>query len=184
MSKKEIKLYYELTQDKITPPSKEALERKDKWIEDKQRQVEAEWKPKKIEVKYREINREVDKMRKFFNGAVVVYWAIQQADMVDELPTKEHIERARETLLTEALGYEVELWDRTETRRKSTSDFIEEQEWYDFLETLSETEFEPNGYEFPDSKKFWDLAEKVGYTKAKEVSIEKLQNKIRKKLGI
>lgn len=184
MARKTIKLYYELTKDKIHPPEKEALDRKDKWIEQKQKEVEAEWKPKKIRVTYEEVNKEVAKMRKFFNGPVLEYWVIQQADMLDELPTRSQLDRARETLLSEALGYEVELWDRTEKRRRSTSDFIEEQEWYDFLETLRETEFEPNGYEFPDSNKFWDLVKQVGYTKAKEEQISRLQKRVSKKLGL
>jgi len=104
-------------------------------------------------------------------------------DMLDGRPDTETKKRARETLLYIALGYEVKLMGRKKVRaRKSTADFTDTQEWNDFLQTLQETEFDPNGYEFPDSEEFWKLAEKYGYTKAHEISIEQLQKRLKKRL--
>jgi len=136
-----------------------------------------------LKIEYRITNKEVDRIRKFFNGPVVEYWIIQQMDMLDGRPDTETKKRARETLLYIALGYEVKLMGRKKVRaRKSTADFTDTQEWNDFLQTLQETEFDPNGYEFPDSEEFWKLAEKYGYTKAHEISIEQLQKRLKKRL--
>lgn len=184
MRTKKITLYYTVTQKDIIGPNDGVMKRKEDWIKQIQKSVEADWKPKRIKVTYEMYNPEVDDQRNFFNGPVVEYWVIQKGDILDRRPTSNEIKKGRETLLSEALGYKVELWDKTEIRRKSSSEFTEVQEWNDFLEELRETEFEPNGYEFPKSEDFWKLADKIGYDKAKEASIEKLQERIIKKLGI
>ena len=63
-------------------------------------------------------------------------------------------------------------------RRTSTTDLSDVQEWNDFLQELKETEFEPNGYEFPESEKFWKLTESIGYEKAKDAVIDQLQKRL------
>lgn len=180
---KQIKIYYQLTQSEIIPPSPEATERKNEWIRGLQKTVEADYKPLIIEVTYRLKNREVERLRKFFEGPVVEYWLIQHSEHLDGRPENAMLKRARNTLLYNALGYEVELLDGTKHKeRTSTTDFTDTQEWTDFLETLRETEFEPNGYEMPDSKLFWELAEKHSYDQAREVVIKQLQDRMRKRL--
>lgn len=167
----------------MVPPPAAHVARKDQWIREVQKTVEAAWKPKIIRVIYELFNPEVEQQRKFLNGPVVDYWVIARMEILDRKPTAAEHRKARETLLDKALGYDVELLDRTVRRRKSTADFVEVQEMHDFLEMLRETEFEPNGYEFPDSEAFWDLAKKHGYDKAKDVAIEQLQARITKKLA-
>lgn len=184
MRTKKITLYYQVTKTEILPAKPEAIERKNSWIREIQKEVEADWKPIIIEVTYRIRNREVERLRKFFEGPVVEYWLIQRSEILEGRPENAMLKRARNTLLYNALGYEVELLDGTKQReRSSTSDFTDTQEWVDFLETLRETEFEPNGYEMPDSKVFWELAEKHGYDQAREVVITQLQERLKKKLA-
>lgn len=181
MRTKSITLYYHAKKEEIVPPAPEAIARKDEWIKQLQKEVKADWDPITIKVTYKIHNREVERQRKFFNGPVIEYWVIQKDDMLEGRPGRTEIARARETILSNALGYKVELWDRTETRRKSTADFTDTQDWHDFLETLRETEFEPNGYEMPDSEGFWELAKKIGYDKAKDAIIEQLQRRLKAK---
>ena len=175
-------LYYTLTQKEVLPPSPEAVARKDDWIKQIQREVKSEWEPTTVKVEYRIYNREIGRIRKFFEGPVVEYWLIQKGDIMEGRPESKEKRRARETLLWNTLGYEVELMDRTEKARRSTSDFTDTQEWHDFLEMMRETEFEPNGYEFPDSKAFWEMADKVGYEQAKEAIIDQLQRRMKARM--
>jgi hypothetical protein len=181
MKTKEISLYYEVLKAEIIEPPVESLERKNQWIKGVQESVEADWKPKMIKVTYSEYNPDVEKQRKFFNGAVVEYWIIQ---------TLEHTEissrikkEARETLLDNLLGYDIKLLTGQSRRRRSTTDFNTTQKWFDFLETVRETEFEPNGFEFPDSKYFWKLVSSYGYGKAKEIVTKNLQRKLKARLS-
>lgn len=183
MKTKKITLYYSVTQKAVIPPGPGEMERKDQWIRQIQAEVESEWKPKTVRVTYQIYNPEIDQQRKFLEGPVVDYWLIQTKDILDGEITPLMKRKARETLLDRVLGYDVELIDRTVRRRKTTTDFTETQQWHDFLEMLRETEFDPNGYDFPDSEEFWKMAEAYGYDKAKEVAIEQLQARLRAKLG-
>lgn len=183
MKTKKITLYYSVGTRAITPPGPGEIERKDQWLREVMASVEADWKPKTVRVIYHLYNPEIEQQRKFLEGPVVEYWLIQSQDILQGDPTPATKKKARETLLDRVLGYDVELIDRTVRRRRTTTDFTETQQWHDFLEMLRETEFEPNGYEFPDSEYFWKMAEAYGYDKAKAVAIEKLQERLRAKLG-
>lgn len=183
MRTRKIKLYYQLTQKEIFPPPEASLARKDAWIKDIQRSIEADEKYKTIEVTYREVNQHIEQQRKFFNGPVVDYWTIQSQEILEgEVPRMMH-DQARETLLSNVLGYNVQLLDRVERRRKSSADFTETQEWNDFLETLRETEFEQQGYEMPDSKAFWGMAQKYGYDQTRGMAIKELQRRLKNRLS-
>lgn len=183
MRTKKIVLFYEITPKEIRPPAPEALERKDAWIKEIQRSVPADYEPKMVRVTYQLYNPEVQKLRKFFEGPVVEYFTIQTRDMLEGRPTKEQKDETRETLLSDALGYDVQLIGKTERRRESTSDFTDTQQWNDMLAELKETHFDPNGYEMPDSDEFWKLSEVIGYGRAQEESIKNLQSRLRKKLS-
>ncbi len=183
MRTKKIKLYYELTQKEVFPPPEASLARKDAWLKEIQRSIEADEKFKTVEVTYRVVNRHIEQQRKFFNGPVVDYWTIQSQEILTgDVPRMLH-DQARETLLSNVLGYNVQLLDRVERRRKSSADFTETQEWNDFLETLRETEFAPQGYEMPDSKGFLEMTEKYGYDQTRGMAIEQLQHRLRNKLS-
>lgn len=124
------------------------------------------------------------KLLKFFNGPVMEYFTVQSAEITEGRPSSTQKKQYRELVLEETLGYDVVLPGGKHTRRrKSTADFQSTQKWSDYLKTLEETHFDPNGYEFPDSEEFWKLAEKVGYEKATEESIKQLQNRIARKLS-
>ena len=155
------------------------MKRKDDWIQDIQKEVQADYKPVMVRVTYKIHNPEIEQQRKFFEGPVVEYWLIQATDHLEGRPDRKELDRARETLLTEALGYEVELiGGEKQKRRTSTTDMTDVQEWNDFLQELKETEFEPNGYEFPESEKFWKMAEAIGYEKAKDEVIKQLKRRL------
>jgi len=181
MKTRKIVLWYQVTKQGIIPPKQESVARKDTWIEEIKKRIQADWLPMMIEVTYRLVNPEVEKQRKFFNGPVVEYYAIQNDNILTGEVAPERIKRYRETILDEALGFNVELINRSIRRRKSTADFTDTQQWSDFLEELKETIFEPQGYEMPDSKLFWELAKQYGYDQAKEISIQKLQERLQKK---
>lgn len=171
-------MYYTLLQDKVIPPDPDVLKRKEAWIDAIQKEVPSEWEPIMLKVHYKIVNKEINKIRKFFEGPVVEYWIVQKNEITDGRPDALTKKKARETLLWSVLGYEVELIGDKVRSRKSTADFTDTQEWNDFLETLRETEFEPNGYEFPKSEDFWKLADSVGFEQAKEASIDQLQKRM------
>lgn len=178
MATKSVTTYYKVTPTEIIPaPSK-----KDEWLKEIQRGLKA-GDFKVIRQTNELFNPEIKQQLKFFNGAVVEYYAIQSGEILEGEVPNDLKKRYRETLLSEALGYEVQLIDRTERRRKSTADFVKTQEWHDFLETLRETEFEPNGYEFPNSEEFAELEGKYGYEEAKRISREQLQHRVHAKLS-
>lgn len=183
MRTKKITLYYSVTQKKVIPPGPGELERKDSWIRIIQSEVKSEWEPITVRVTYQIFNPETDQQRKFMEGPVVDYWLIQSQDLLDGDISPAMKRKARETLLDKTLGYDVDLMDGKARRRKSTTDFVETQEWHNYLEMLRETEFEPNGYEFPNSEDFWKMAEAYGYDKAKAASIEQLRRRLKGKLG-
>jgi hypothetical protein len=158
------------------------MARKEAWLQEVQKEATVKV-PKLIKLTYELVNLEVERQRKFFNGPVVDYFAIQSGEILEGKPEGGLRARYRETILDESLGYDVELVGRTTRRRRSTSDFRNTQKWHDFLETIRETLFEPNGYEFPDSEHFWRITSEVGEEKAKEVVIKQLQDKIKKKLS-
>jgi len=183
MITKKISLFYEVTGKEIVPPDQGNIDKKDKWLKEVQNSVEAEWKPKVIKVTYELFNPETESQRKFFEGAVVDYWLIQsQEDINIEITPGLH-KKARNTLLDNILGFNVSLMNRIVRRRRTTTDFIDTQKWHEFLETVRETEFEPNGYEFPNSKYFNELSDKYGYDKAKGVALDELRKKLYKKLS-
>lgn len=180
---RKITLYWSLTPKEIIPPSITDRVRKDTWIQEMQRTVQSEWKPKTIRVTYELHNPEIDRQMAFFNGPVVEYYAIQAGDYLDELPDTAVIKRYREEMLDSELGYDMELINRTVRRRESTGDFKEVQKWHDFLQAVQENQFDAQGYEFPDSKKFEAREKKYGYEKAKSMAIRELQIRIKRKLS-
>lgn len=160
------------------------LDRKEEWIKEIQKTIEADWKPKMIKVTYELYDPEIENMQKFFNGPVVEYFAIQSRENlsgeVDPLLKK----RTRETILDEILGFEVELLGGKKKRdRKSTADFKNTQKWYDFLQTVKETLFDPQGYEFPNSEEYWENAKKYGYDQAKTIAIELMLKRVQARLA-
>lgn len=180
MKTKKITLYYSVTNKEVIPPKQSVLDRKDAWLGELMKSVEAEWKPRIVKVTYEIFNPETEQQRKFFEGPVVEFFAVQHEDIYEGEISNEKKKRYRETLLDWALGFDVQLIDkRMVRRRKTTTDFIETQQWSDFLNNLEEGIFEEHGYEFPDSKDYWKLAEQYGYEKAKEISIEQLKRRMR-----
>lgn len=174
-------LFYEATQSEVKPPAERELERKDRWVKEVQRGVEADYKPEYIKVTYELHNPEIERQRRFFNGTCVKYYAIQNENMLEGVPDSPTLKKYRETILDEMIGYDLHLVKKVVRRRKSTSDFQSVQAWNKFLNTLEETIFDSAGYEFPDSKDFWELVKEHGYEQAERISIERLQAKMKAK---
>ncbi len=181
MRTKKIVLFYRLTQDKVIPPAARELARKDNWVKEWQKTIEADFKPMTMKVTYEPFNPEIQRMSRFFNGTCVKYYAIQNMDMTEGIPDSNTIKRYREQILDEMLGYDLHLINKTVRRRKSTTDFKSVQAWNNFLSTLEETIFDAGGYTFPDSKEFWELVEKHGHDEAERISIDNLQRLIKAK---
>lgn len=183
MKTKKIKLFYTVSDTETFPPPAAALARKDEWIDEVKRSIAKAGETRLIELQYRVVNPDVERLQKFFNGPVVEYWLIQSKEIMEGDPPAAQLKQARETLLSNVLGYDVVLMDRTERRRKSTADFDDTQDWNDFLESLRETEFDPQGYEMPDSKLFWELVEKYGYNIAKGMVVMELRRRLKTRLS-
>ena len=182
MKTSEIHIFYSLTQKEVIPPAERELARKDNWLKEIQKTIEADWKPLIVKVSYRLFNPEIEKQRRFFEGACVAYYAIQNSDLLTGTPDTETLRKYREELLDFCLGYDYHTVNRIIRKRPSTVDFKTVQKWNNFLQTLEETAFESAGYSFPDSEEFWNLTKKHGYDQAKRISIEQLQAKLSKKL--
>lgn len=180
MKTKKLTLIYKLTQTAVIPPAAEIVERKDEWLHDIQKTVEAEWKPAMVKVTYELVNYEIERIRKFFNGPVVDYYAYQNEHQTEGEITPAMKKRYREDILDQALGYDVELIKKTVRRRKSTSDFATTQKWTDMLQFIQENLFDQAAYEFPDSEHFWELAKQYGYERAKSIAIGQLQERMLK----
>lgn len=189
MKTKSITLIYQLTQNEIFPPSPKELERKDAWLRGLQKSVEADFKPLIVRVKYDLYDPEMEQQRKFFEGACVLYYALQTLDMTEGEPDNHTLDQYREKILDEVLGYDYKtataisrLLAETKHTRSSTTEFKSVQTWNTFLQTLEETLFDSHGYEFPDSKLFWELAKKYSYDQAKTIVREQLQERMKKRV--
>lgn len=189
MRTKNLTLIYSLTQKEIIPPSPKELERKDKWLKGVQAMVEADYKPLLVKVRYEMFDPEMEQQRKFFEGACVLYYAVQDLDMLEGEPDNVTLDKYRERLLDALLGYDYKTTNKisrllTESKhtRVSTTDFKTVQAWNTFLQTLEETEFDSQGYEFPDSKLFWELVKQHGHDQAREISVKKLQERMKKRV--
>lgn len=183
MKTKKIILFYKITKDKVIPPILVTIERKDDWIKEIQREIEKKNNSRIVKVTYEIFNPEIKRILKFFNGPVIEYYVIQTTDMLKGRPERGLIDRYREELLDEVLGYDLPLVNRVVRRRRSTADFLDTQKWHDFLEMLRETQFEPNGYEFPSVDEFERIEEKLGYDGAHKAAIEELQKRLTNKLS-
>lgn len=157
------------------------VERKDKWISEAQKTVEADWKPLIVKVIYALFDPEIEDMRRFFEGAVKQYYCIQNEHMTEGYPSPKMLKMYRDTILDEMLGYDLQLVGKVTRRITSTKDFKGVQAWNNFLQTLQETMFDSAGFEFPDSEVFWSDVKNFGYEQAKKVSIERLQKTIKQK---
>ena len=183
MRTKSITLFYKATQQEIVNPPIKDLERKERWIQEVQNSVEADYKPITIKVKYELFNPEVLDQIKFFNGTVIMYYAIQNEEMLGKIPDRAMLDDYRELILDEMLGYDLRVIKKTIRKRKSCSDFKTVQAWNNFLKKLEEDMFENSGYDFPDSEEFWELEAEVGYEEAKKISIQNLQNRLAKRIN-
>lgn len=181
MKTSRITLFYSLTQKEVIPPATVEIERKDNWIKEIQRTIEADWKPLIVKVTYEMFDPAIEKQRRFFEGAVVDYYAIQNSDILKGTPDTETHKKYREEILDEMLGYDFQTVNKIIRKRKSTTDFKTVQKWNTFLQTLEETLFAHAGYEFPDSENFWEVTKKYGYDQAKRIVIEQLQGRLAKK---
>lgn len=179
---KSITLAYKLTQTEIIPPSPKDVARKDEWIKTLQHEVEADYKPLIVKVRYEIFNPEIEQQRRFFEGACVEYYAIQNKDMVAGRPDPVMLKQYREEILDEMLGFDYKTVNKIIRTRESTADFKTVQAWHTFLQKLEETIFDSAGYEFPDSKKFWELAKAHGYDQARQIVIDQLQASMQKRV--
>lgn len=181
MRTSKVSIFYQITQTQVIPPAIREMERKDRWIKEAQKTVEADYKPKYIKVSYEIHDPDIERQRKFFNGTCVKYYTIQNENMVTGLPSNDLLKKYRETMLDELLGYDLVLVGKTVRRRKSTSDFKSVQAWNKLLNLAEETLFDSAGFEFPDSEVFWELVKAHGYEQAERISIERLQTNLSKK---
>lgn len=181
MRTKKITLDYKVTQTEVFPPNGKELARKDDWLEQVKQSVPAEWEAKIVRVTYEVFDPEIVQQQKFFNGVIVLYYCIQNEDMVVGVPDSNLLKRYREDMLDEMLGYDYQGMKKLHRMRDSTTSFKTTQAWSNFINTVEETLFDSAGFIFPDSEKFWDLAKVHGYDQAKKISMQKLQETLKKR---
>jgi hypothetical protein len=144
--------------------------------------VPADWRWYIVRVTYELINPEIEQQRKFFNGVVVLYYAIQNSDIIVGEPDTETLKKYREEILDELLGYDYATVTKVLRKRPSTGDYTTTQEWSNLLTLCEETLFDDAGYLFPDSEEFWKLAKSLkSYDAARNVVMNRLQEYITKK---
>jgi hypothetical protein len=180
MRTKSITLLYQVTQKEIFPPAAKDLARKENWLEEVKHSVEADYKPLLVKVHYEIFNPEVDQLRAFFH-VCVLYYCMQNLELTDREPTNEELRDYRSDLLDEMLGYDVKTARRVIRERKSTADLKTTTAWLKLLNELEETLFFDAGYEFPDSKEFWENVKKYGHARTKAMAIEHLQAVIKRR---
>lgn len=176
-----ITLIYQITQKAIVPPSARELARKDEWIKELQRTVEADYKPLQIRVMYKIFNPEVEQLRRFFHTCIK-YFVIQHLDMVEGEPDNHVLEQWREELLDELIGYDYQTANKVLRKRVSTETYKDTQPWLTLLKNFEETLFESHGYEFPNSEDFWVKVKEHGYEEAQRIAITGLQIRMNKKI--
>lgn len=182
MKTKRVTLVYQVTQKEIFQPPKREVARKDEFIKTVQRSVKSDHEPVQIKVTYEIYNPDIEKLRSFFHTCVK-YYAIQNLDLVDREPTSEEFEQYREEILDELLGYDYQTVNKVVRKRPSTSDYKDTQPWLTLLQEMEETLFAQAGYDFPDSKRFWELVKLYGHSTANTISIKQLQSKIKRQNG-
>lgn len=181
MKTKSVTLFYKVTPKEIISPPQLELTRKDEWIKALQKTIPADWDYELVKVTYEMFNPHIQDLQRFFNGTVVLYYCIQNEDMVEGEPTREMLEQYREEMLDELLGYDYKTVHKVIRKRKSTSDLKTVQAWNTLIKNAQETLFENAGYEFPDSDAFWQLVKEIGYDNAKVESMKRLQTNLKRK---
>lgn len=176
-----IQLFYKLTPKEIIPPPALDLARKEQWIEDQRKGVPSEWESKIVKVEYSIHDPEIADQMRFFNGTIVKYYAIQSKEIIIGMPDTETLRACREEILDGILGYDVRMAKMIQRKRASTTEFVEVQQWSNFINTVQEEIFDPSGYIFPDSKEFWKLVALYGYEKAEDISIGMLRESLKRK---
>lgn len=181
MRTKKIELLYTVGKTIITPPAKREVARKDAWVDELKKEALSDEKPVMVKLTYEVFNPEIQRMSRFFNGVCVLYFAIQNMEMLEGTPPNAILQQYREELLDEMLGYDYKTVNKVIRTRRSTTEFKGVQAWHTFLTTLEETIFDSHGYFFPDSGEFWELARLHGHDQAQGISVKKLQAKLRSK---
>lgn len=181
MKTKSITLYYNITPNEIISPSALEISRKEEWIKSIQKTIPSEVEYETIRVQYELFNPHIQDLQRFFNGTVVMYYCIQNDDMIIGEPTSERLAQYREEILDELLGYDYKTVNKVIRKRKSTTELKSVQAWNNLIKLAQETLFENAGYEFPDSEAFWELVNKVGHDEAKRESRIRLQNNLAKR---
>ena len=181
MKTKSITLFYKVTPTQVISPSAFDLEKKEQWIKQMQATIPSEWEAEIVKVTYEMFNPHIQDLQRFFNGTVVMYYCIQNEDMIIGEPTSELLAQYREEILDELLGYDYKTVNKVIRKRKSTTELKSVQAWNNLIKLAQETLFENAGYEFPDSEAFWELVNKVGYDEAKRESRIRLQNNLAKR---
>ena len=106
---------------------------------------------------------DIVRRRKFFEGAVVKYYAIQS---LGRMPSNDEMRKWRITILDEMLGYSylrpkgLKGAGENKKDRVSTTAF-NEQEWDDFFELTDAVLFAPSGYMFPSRAVYADMVADV-----------------------
>ncbi len=181
MKTKAITLFYKVTQKEVIAPPQVELARKDEWLRQLQGSIPSDWEYELIKVTYEMFNPHIADLQRFFNGTVVMYYCIQNEDMITGEPTPQMLQQYREEMLDELLGYDYKTVNKVIRKRKSTTELKSVQAWNNLVKLAQETLFENAGYEFPDSEQFWEMVKKIGYDNAKVESRIKLQNNLAKR---
>lgn len=128
---------------------------------------------------------ELEKMKRFFRGAVVPYYLRQKYDIWSEQLNQGDIERVTEEL-KESVGFmKYDYTGHITKEVNSMATFERVKDLNEFLKTIEMVCFDDNGFIFPDSKHFKDLEKEKGrYATQRQLTSElheKFKNKFYKR---
>ena len=187
MAFRDLKVLWEVLKDGSIKKTQDVRQQEiqKNWWNRVKKSVKSEWEPVLVRGTFEVLDEEVEKLRKFFEGAIVPYYAIQNEG--GEVGS-ETVKLYRELLWKEILGFELELPDGSILhKRKSSKTLKKVQDWLDKIEELKVEIFDKNGYIFPDSKKRAEAVERYlaihkDYSKAVYLADKGLKNELIKKI--
>ena len=123
---------------------------------------------------------ELEKMMRFYRGAVVPYFARQSLDHWDDGELDAGTIEAHHQIIKQSVGFM--LYDHTghiTEETNSLATFARVKDFNEFLASVQAVCFDDNGYLFPDSEHFRKLEKTKGRTAAQLQVFEELREKIK-----
>lgn len=124
---------------------------------------------------------ELERMQRFFRGAVVPYYARQAYDIWSEAIPEDMIYKATEEIKRSVGFVKYDCTGHQTEEVNSMASFETVKDLNEFLKMVEEVCFDDNAYIFPDSKHFKELDKEKGRVSAQRQAYLELYEKIKNK---